>query len=245
MRHHRPLLSARSTPATAVPHDQPRSSAPREASPVVRGGTARGLVLGLTLAFTGLLGACSGSPSNGDLTDGINAWIGQRPVCWSVANGSSTNFPLHASLPADEINAAHQPILNGLMNGGYITLGRPASQGFEPASALDIALTDKGDEAHVWDPEHGFCVGTRTVDSIERFSDPEKDVRHNTRVRYTWRLSGVPGWAVPALFTGVPGLVQPVEAEAVLHKVNGRWQVESEGPVKAPENLSTPEKSTQ
>lgn len=193
--------------------------------------SARALTLGAMLATTALLTACGQAPDNEQITSGLNDWIGQRPVCWSVANGARTTFPLHVNLPAAEIDAAHLPILDGLMRGGYITLGRPASRGFAPANALDIALTDKGDEARVWDPDHGFCVGTRAVATVQHFSDPEKDPRHETRVRYTWRLTNVPAWATPSLFGQVPGLTQPVPAEAVMRYADGRWQVQSEGPV--------------
>lgn len=142
--------------------------------------------------------------------------------CWALQQMANVSFPLNISA-----NAAGNAIIKGLAQGGYITVGAPAGRNmFGDSGPVSIDLTDKGKDAKVWDPSAGFCVGTRQVDEVLRWTEPADDGGVQAiRIEYTWKYGKRPSWVSDELFPTMEGMAKPAESMAVAQKTSDGWQV--------------------
>lgn len=183
--------------------------------------------LGALVVVAATLAGCSGGPSKGDLKDGLAQFFKDKPqaVCWNVANSAAVQWPIR--IPSGGMTKEQVGILDGLNREGIATvqLGL-VQQGFANVSAFTINLTDKGRSAGAWDPQKGFCVGTKTVDEVTEFTVPNKDNEGMSDVKFTWKIDDVPSWVERDKFPKLPGMTVFVNDEAVMAKTNNGWRVQ-------------------
>lgn len=187
----------------------------------------KGFALGALIVVAATLVGCSGGPSKGDLKDGLAQYFKDKPqaVCWNVQNSAAVQWPIR--IPSEGMTKEQVGILDGLNREGIATvqLGL-VQQGFANVSAFTINLTDKGRSAGAWDPQKGFCVGTKTVDEVTEFTVPNKDNEGMSDVKFTWKIDDVPSWVERDKFPKLPGMTVFVNDEAVMAKTNNGWRVQ-------------------
>ena len=187
----------------------------------------KGFALGALIVVAATLVGCSGGPSKGDLKDGLAQYFKDKPqaVCWNVQNSAAVQWPIR--IPSEGMTKEQVGILDGLNREGIATvqLGL-GQQGFANVSAFTINLTDKGRSAGAWDPQKGFCVGTKTVDEVTEFTVPNKDNEGMSDVKFTWKIDDVPSWVERDKFPKLPGMTVFVNDEAVMAKTNNGWRVQ-------------------
>ncbi|MEB5487985.1 hypothetical protein QMA69_26525 [Burkholderia pseudomallei] len=185
------------------------------------------LVLGALVVVAAALAGCSGGPSKGDLKDGLAQYFKDKPqaVCWNVENSAAVQWPLR--VPMQGMTKDQLGVLDGLNREGIATVQEGlAQQGFTNVTVLTINLTDKGKSANAWDPQKGFCVGTKAVDQVTEFTIPNKDSEGTSEVKFTWKLDDVPSWVERDKFPKLPGMTASVNDEAVMAKTNNGWRVQ-------------------
>lgn len=183
--------------------------------------------LGIALAVAALAG-CSGGPSKGDLKDGLSTFFKDKPqeACWNVENSQAVQWPIR--IPLAGMDKAQLGIVDGVNRSGIATVtSAPVQQGDgQTVLALTITLTDKGKAAKAWDPQKGFCVGTRQVQDVTEFTVPNKDTEGMTDVKFTWRYDDLPSWVERDKFPRLAGMAAPVNDEAMMQKTNNGWRVQ-------------------
>lgn len=177
------------------------------------------------LVLTIVTVACSRDGlSKGALSEQINASLEKDgPVCWPLnqQRAADVKFPFfEKTLPA--FAGGLDPIIAGLVEGGYLS-ATPHRQTFGSGSLYD--LTAKGKDAKVWDPEHGFCVGTKELDEVVDWTVPGEGGQQATRINYTWKVSKRPSWVDDELFSRVPGIPKSEAGFAIAQKTNKGWKV--------------------
>ncbi|WP_334032881.1 hypothetical protein [Burkholderia gladioli] len=189
--------------------------------------TKKNLVLGALVAAAAVLAGCSDGPSKGDLKDGLVQYFKDKPqaVCWNVENSAAAQWPIR--VPSEGMTKEQVGLLDGLNREGIATvqLGL-VQQGFTNVSAFTINLTEKGRSAGAWDPQKGFCVGTKTVDQVTEFTVPTKDNDGASEVKFTWKLDDLPAWVERDKFPKLPGMAASVNDEALMQKTNNGWRVQ-------------------
>lgn len=186
-----------------------------------------GVALGVTLLVAAALTGCSGGPSKGDLKDGLVQEYKDHPqsVCWNVENSANVQWPIR--IPTQGMSKDQVAILDGLNRAGIATVSAQLVQeGFMNVSVYTINLTDKGRSAGAWDPQKGFCVGTKTVDEVTEFTIPSKDSDGASDVKYTWKLDDLPSWVDRDKFASIPGMTSSVQADELMMKTNNGWRVQ-------------------
>ncbi|WP_155288294.1 hypothetical protein [Ralstonia solanacearum] len=185
------------------------------------------LMLETLVAAAAVLAGCSSGPSKGDLKDGLAQFFKDKPqtVCWNIENSAAVQWPIQ--IPSEGMTKEQVGILDGLNREGIATvqLGL-VQQGFMNVSAFTINLTDKGRSAGAWDPQKGFCVGTKTVDEVTEFTVPNKDNDGMSDVKFTWKIDDVPSWVERDKFPKLPGMTASVNDEAMMAKTNNGWRVQ-------------------
>jgi hypothetical protein len=154
----------------------------------------------------------------GDLSEGkLAAKLDERleetgvKACWNFTGGSTLTFPVRLNNMMGEVSK--NPIAKGLLNGGYITLTPermlPGASVFDDlgrAHQLVLDVTPKGKSEGVWNAGHGFCVGRRAVDSVDRWTEPANtNGVQAIQIDYKWKIVDRPSWASDDLFSDVPG----------------------------------------
>jgi len=186
------------------------------------------LALGSLIAIAAALAGCSGGPSKDDLKDGLEAYFKQKPqqACWNVQNSQAVQWPIR--IPIAGMDKTQLGILDGVNRSGVATVtSAPVQEGDGvTVMALTITLTDKGKSEKAWDPQKGFCVGTRQVQDVNEFTLPNKDTDGMTDVKFTWHYDDLPGWVERDKFPKLPGMVAPVNDEAMMQKTNNGWRVQ-------------------
>jgi hypothetical protein len=200
----------------------PSHSASNTSRGGLRAPLCAGLTLSLALSFTLGLAGCGDGLSKGSVAKTVDAV--QRsydPTCWSVQRVPA-QLPLTISLgqPPDR-----DPILGGLLRAGLIE-AKPVRRGMF-GDDWQLALTDAGRKAAVWDANKGFCVGQRALHEVVRWTEPAQERGTTyTRVTYTWKLADLPKWVKPELFAEVEGMSTPVESSLALIKTSDGWRSE-------------------
>ncbi|MET0793666.1 MAG: FHA domain-containing protein [Polyangiaceae bacterium] len=141
--------------------------------------------------------------------------------CWALQDMAAP-FPFNVSS-----HSAEDPILKGLAQGGYITIGAPAGRSmFGDLGPVSINLTDKGKDAKVWDLKSGFCVGSRQVDEVLRWTEPaDSGGVQAIRIEYTWKYVKRPSWVSDELLPNMDGISKPKEGMAIAQKTSDGWRV--------------------
>lgn len=186
-----------------------------------------GVALGVTLLVAAALTGCSGGPSKGDLKDGLETYFKDKPqaVCWNVENSQAVQWPIR--IPSQGMSKEQLGILDGLNREGIATVIEViVPQGFMNVPAFTINLTDKGRSAGAWDPQKGFCVGTKAVDQVTEFTIPNKESDGTSDVKFTWKLDDVPSWVDRDKFPKLAGMTSSVTDEALMVKTNNGWRVQ-------------------
>lgn len=186
------------------------------------------VALGVALSIAAAaLTACSGGPSKGDLKDGLTDYFKAKhqTACWNVQNSANVTWPIRIAM--NGMDKTQLGILDGLNRSGIatVTSGVTTGDGL-PVMALTITLTDKGRSAGAWDPQKGFCVGTRQVQDVNEFTVPNKDNEGMTDVKFTWHYDDLPGWVERDKFPKLDGMAAPVNDEALMAKTNNGWRVQ-------------------
>ena len=185
------------------------------------------VALGVALSIAAALTACSGGPSKGDLKDGLVQFYKDKPqdVCWNIQNSANVHWPIQ--VPSQGMDKQQLGILDGLNREGIATvqLGL-VQQGFMNVSAFTINLTDKGRSAGAWDPQKGFCVGTKNVDEVTEFTIPNKDTDGASDVKFTWKFDNVPSWVERDKFPKLAGMTASVADETLMQKTNNGWRAD-------------------
>jgi hypothetical protein len=161
--------------------------------------------------------------SKGALKDQINAQLEREgPVCWPEgSNGASRiKFPFFVETVPGFVGGV-PPIVTGLVNGGYLS-ATPHRQTFGAGNVY--ALTPKGEQAKVWDAQHGFCVGKKQVDEVTDWTAPGEG-ENAARVNFKWKIVDRASWVDEEAFAAIPGLVEPVQSFSIAQKTNEGWKV--------------------
>ena len=168
----------------------------------------------------------AGCGEKGDFEKAINAKISKSKLCYSLQNNDfafNKGFPVKVNhgYRSAGYNASDE-ILKGLVEQGLLNVSQQAN-GFSSVDVLEV--TDKGQEVEFWDREDGACVGHRVVAEITSWTEPSDGAGAKiTKVTYTWKLGGVPGWVDKNAFSGVKGMAEPEEAKIVMVKTNNGWK---------------------
>lgn len=163
--------------------------------------------------------------SSADFARQLNQKIGEaQGSCVPAYVAAATSFPLNI----DGYGSINGSILEGLQRDGYINLQeKPVTEtSVLPVNRYSyvISLTDKGKTAHVWDAQHGFCVGHKVVKEVVEWTKPTAfRALTFTQVTYTWRLDGSPSWTDSPSFDYVPGLRRSETGYAVFVQTNRGW----------------------
>ncbi|MCS6478660.1 hypothetical protein NX869_20655 [Burkholderia thailandensis] len=184
-------------------------------------------VLGALVVVAAALAGCSSGPSKGDLKDGLVQHFKDKPqaFCWNVENSAAVQWPIR--IPTQGMTKEQLGILDGLNREGIASVkAELVQQSFMNVSVLTINLTDKGKSANAWDPQKGFCVGTKAVDEVTEFTVPTKDNEGMSDVKFTWKIDDVPSWVERDKFPKLPGMTASVNDEAVMAKTNNGWRVQ-------------------
>ncbi len=173
-----------------------------------------------------MLAGCGNGLSEHSLSKKINASIGQKSICWSLEN-MAVDFPVRVGMGFGAGSGPqNDPIIRGLDKAGYITLASGGADFLGNVTTVSIDLTDKGRSAKVWNPQAGFCVGHKAVDTIKQWTEPAAEGGSQiTRISYSWKIVDQPDWVDKKLFAGVEGMSQPVDAMAIAEKTNDGWQL--------------------
>ncbi|SDG96186.1 hypothetical protein SAMN05216466_106199 [Paraburkholderia phenazinium] len=186
------------------------------------------IAAGMALSLTVLLAACgNGGPSKGDLKDGLEAQDKAHPVqaCWAVDNNANVSWPLR--VPMNGMTQEQLGVIDGINRSGIATVTTgPFNQNGIPMMVMTVDLTDKGKSANAWDPQKGFCVGTRHVKDVNEFTIPGKGDENVTDVKYTWQYDDLPGWVERDKYPRLAGMTAPAADEAVLQKTSDGWRVQ-------------------
>lgn len=183
-------------------------------------------IVGCCLA-TLLLAGCSSEKHA--IQSAIDQDLSAHPVCVRFGDNKLT-FPWQFG--GDLHNNS---ILNVLDKEGLIKLTVKDQNLQAPTNGVAINyygklttldLTPKGHEKNVWDPEKGFCIGTRKVADVEKWTEPTaSDGLQTTVVDYTWKVDDLPFGINRSDFPDLPGMGKPKSAHAELKKMNDGWEV--------------------
>ncbi|WP_109479914.1 hypothetical protein [Paraburkholderia sp. C35] len=183
------------------------------------------VVIGMASA---VLAGCSSGPSKGDLKDGLAEFFKAKPqdVCWNVENSAAVQWPIRIALQG--MDKGQIAILNGVKASGVadITEAPNVTAFGTMGTVLTITLTEKGKDAKAWDPQKGFCVGTKQVKDVTEFTEPGKDGENVTDVKFTWQLDDLPSWVDRSKFPAIVGMTEPVADETLMQKTNNGWRVQ-------------------
>jgi hypothetical protein len=179
----------------------------------------------LIVAAASVLTGCSGGPSKGQLANAINEVIKEK-VCFGLQDKGVPTWPLQVERPLGAM--AEQPldaILVAMQAAGYLKITQVTQKhrtGFIVEDRKIDVITPTEKAKGWWDPQYGFCVGTKAVAEAEEWTDPTKNPV--IQVKYTWHLVDVPSWAKGPEFKNIPGMATPVSDTIQLQKTNKGWK---------------------
>ncbi|MGB3550919.1 MAG: hypothetical protein WA993_09520 [Candidatus Binatus sp.] len=158
------------------------------------------------------------------LAAAINEDIGKKKVCYRYGDNDAPTWPVEIDYSRVE---DLPPILVDMQAAGYLHITQeqhPAASSANPnPRAFDlIAPTEQA--KGWWVVPDGFCVGTRAVADIQRWTEPGEDSGKPIEVSYTWHLADVPSWANRPEFKNIEGMATEVKATAELQKTNNGWK---------------------
>lgn len=170
----------------------------------------------------------AGCGEKGDFEQAINEKISKKPVCYSFNTQennedaynrfSNVGVVVKVNVGGNDVS----PILAGLKNAGLLDIEYEQEM-FSKVAIL--SATEKGVKAKFWDKNNGACVGHKVVDEIKEWTEPSNAGGQKvTRVSYTWKLTGVPGWVDKEIFSGIFGMNKPEEDQIILVKTNKGWK---------------------
>lgn len=188
--------------------------------------TKRSLRVLLLVLCTLLLCACQRLTER-QVANAIDASF-DAGLCWKLEDMQGVRFPLRTRY--DPANRQGLAILEGLSRQGLIRVqfGEVSASpyGFFPQKVVAIALTPAGEQARVWDPMRGFCVGRKRVMQVIRFSEPTGQPGFQiTQAEFTWAVQDVPAWLDRSAFADLPGMLQPKTDTIFLRKMSDGWSV--------------------
>jgi hypothetical protein len=177
------------------------------------------------LVLTVLLAGCGMGPSAGELAHGINEELKKEKICWNVQNSEGISFPMQVRINRFRNDDENDKIINGLFSDGYAE--GSVKRGSFGVDKLTINLTAKGNDAKVWVPGKGFCIGHYGVDEIKQWTEPgQQAATVSTTVDFTLKLQDIPNWAQSPAFADIRGMTQPLDAVAVFIKTNQGWKLQ-------------------
>lgn len=184
------------------------------------------------VTFSLLLVACGDKPSSGELTRKIDERLAEKPVCLSFKDGNDAQFPIkitHAgSLNFGAKDPEEDPVLSGLVKGGYMVVTKRREPGLTRNGFIEIDLTNEGRRSEVWDQEKGACIGRRKVVDVINWTEPAASSKGilTTRINYKWTIVDMPKWAQEGnFFAGVRGVGKEIDDVAVAHKMSDGWKI--------------------
>jgi hypothetical protein len=179
----------------------------------------------LIVAAASVLMGCSGGPSKGQLAAAINEVIKEK-VCFALQDKNAVTWPMQVQRPAGlTAEQPLNPILAAMQAAGYLKITQQSQKrrnGFYTETVTIDVITPTEKAKGWWDPQTGFCVGTKAVAEVQEWTDPSKSPA--IQVKYTWHLVDVPSWAKRPEFKNIPGMATPVTDEAILEKTNKGWR---------------------
>src|SRR5665213_1594446 len=183
----------------------------------------------LIVAAASVLTGCSGGPSKGQMANAINEVIKEK-VSFSLEDKGVPTWPLQVERPSGAIEEQPlHPILVAMQAAGYLKITQETQKerlGFVIEDKKIDVITPTEKAKGWWDPQYGFCVGTKAVADVQEWTEPGASGASGQpiQVKYTWHLTDVPSWAQRSEFKDIPGMTTPVPDTILLQKTNKGWK---------------------
>jgi hypothetical protein len=152
----------------------------------------------------------------------------KKPICVSTFGTLGESLQIEGGrLPVQwPSSVADNPLLRMLIQAGFATAKEVRNdngirQGYE------VDLTPKGRKAQILDPLNGFCVATKRVAEVVRWTVPAPG--QPVTVTYSWKIADPARWKNEPVFAqmlaDMPGTKDAVEGLAVMQQMSDGWQV--------------------
>ncbi len=184
------------------------------------------VLITMSIAICIVITGCSDSPSKSSLAKEIDNHLEldkESMQCMKLRGGG---FPINV----DEEMFTKDSFVTGLVKSGLVT-GKAVTlnQGmmFQEINAIELSLTEKGQKAELIDSENRICWGRKGVAEVTQWTEPGQGT--NTQqiiVYYKWKIVDSPNWVDKENFADIKGMSEPLEAKAVMTKMNDGWKVE-------------------